>query len=68
MHGEGLPMNASILSSQGYVNSAMADGGLDGDLNLMWFSAKLDHFMRYTQKDVDAIFREDLAKNVKAGL
>jgi hypothetical protein len=55
----GFADNCVILSSEGYVNSAMAGGDLDGDINMLFFSQKLVEFLKFTQAGVDQLNRRE---------
>jgi hypothetical protein len=60
----GYPDNSVILSAEGYVNSIMAGGDLDGDLNMLMFSPKLVEFLKFTQAGVDLLDRRAIEEGV----
>ena len=58
-----LPLNGIMISALGYVNSEMAGGDLDGDLDWISFCSVLVKFVDFTQSAVDtyrgrAFFKE----------
>ena len=60
--------NSVYLSREGYVNSIMGGGDLDGDLNAASKNEKLIAFVKFTQNDVDSFPRAALEDEVKTQL
>ena len=61
-----IPNNCIVLSGLGKVNSGMAGGDLDGDLNMLWFHAGLVDFLEATERDTGLVDQSSIVEGVKA--
>ena len=63
-----LPSNCLVLSRHGRVNSRMAGGDLDGDLNMVTFSSDIIGFLEDTESSVREIDLDALEASVRQAL